>query len=132
MLLEIRQLRADLVTLPPSQYPQEWVEGQVLTAPVGGTALLTAKVKPGYSLEIMGYILAAEESNTYELEWSDSRGAHKLIIPTTSAGTTVVITDNTPINQGSAATGDITVKNQNNGGALKEYQACILVRVVAI
>jgi hypothetical protein len=111
-------------------YPLAWRIGDVVTAPAGATALTTLKAVSAYKVAIHGYVIAAEESNTFEINFTSSQGAKTILVPTTSAGIIVVISEDVPLNLDNLSVGDITIENQAAGNAGKEYQASLLYKVV--
>lgn len=129
ILVELKEQRTK-ASQSEGGYPLAWVIGDEATAPGAAQVLAQVKVYQGYAIKIYGYIIAAEESNTFEITWTDTQGARKIIVPTTSAGTIVVISEDVALNEGHPSVGDVAISNVNAGMAGLNYQACLLYKVV--
>ncbi|MBA7689858.1 hypothetical protein ES703_98377 [subsurface metagenome] len=105
----------------------EWVHATEVTAPTGGTALVTKAVGTGKSGYIYGFLISAQEANDFKLNWTSGATAYSIRIPFGGTGATECV-DSLPLNEGLPADAEtsITITNVNAATAEKIYQARLL------
>lgn len=123
ILLELKKLG---YTLKPSM-GKEWVVGDIAVAPSATQSLVTYNGTPSKQILIHGYVIAAEEANSFKLTYATSKKSYELLIPTTSAGIIVVISEDIALNEGLAATGNVNIAPINAATAGTNYQAMMLI-----
>jgi hypothetical protein len=104
-----------------------WVDGNEITAPVAGTALVSQTVTSGKSGYIYGFFISAGETNNFKINWTSGGTAKSRKIVLGGPGTLQYV-DFVPINEGFPADGgsSITITNVNAGSTGIVYQASIL------
>ncbi|GAI88105.1 unnamed protein product, partial [marine sediment metagenome] len=105
----------------------EWVHAAEVTAPAEGAALVTKAVGVGKSGYIYGFLISAQETNDFKLNWTSGETGYSIRIPFGGAGSTECV-DPTPLNEGLPADAetDITITNVNAAAAEQIYQARLL------
>jgi len=105
----------------------EWVHADEVTAPAGGTALVTKAVGTGKSGYIYGFFISAQEANDFKLNWTSGETAYSIRIPLGGTGASQCV-DLLPLNEGLPADAEtsITITNINAATAEKIYQARLL------
>lgn len=126
-----RDISLDLAKLGLQRWGRDlepsWVHATEQTAPGAGTALVTQAVGVGKSGYIYGFLVSAQETNDFKLNWTSGATAYSIRIPFGGAGSTECV-DPTPLNEGLPADAgtNITITNVNAATAGKIYQARLL------
>lgn len=126
-----RDISLDLAKLGLQRWGRDlepsWVHATEQTAPGAGTALVTQAVGAGKSGYIYGFLISAQETNDFKLNWTSGATAYSIRIPFGGAGSTECV-DPTPLNEGLPADAgtNITITNVNAATAGKIYQARLL------
>lgn len=104
-----------------------WYHENSVTAPTGGTDLVTRTVAANVSGYIYGFFVAAQEANTFNLRWTSGGTAYARIIPIGGSGS-IEYSNDKPLNSSLPAdTGTaIHIQNETTGSAGILYQASLL------
>jgi hypothetical protein len=104
-----------------------WINGSETTAPAANTTLVSKTVTTGKSGYIYGFMISAQESNDFKINWTSGGTSRSRRIIFGSKGT-VYFVDAVAFNEGLPADAgtNITITNVNAGGSGMVYQCAIL------
>ncbi|MBA7700004.1 hypothetical protein ES703_108710 [subsurface metagenome] len=129
--LTSRDISLDLAKLGLQRWGRdlepEWVHAAEVADSAEGAALVTKAVGAGKSGYIYGFLISAQETNDFKLNWTSGTTDYSIRIPFGGAGSTECV-DPTPLNEGLPADAgtNITITNVNAAAAGKFYQARLL------
>lgn len=109
-----------------AQRTKRWYVGSVVTAPGAGGAIFTL-----YKAKILlyGIELACDEANTFLVTWVSNGVTYQKRYPTPSAGTMILVSDFSALNEGLEADTSVAVTVESAAAAGKKYQASLLVAI---
>lgn len=104
-----------------------WIYGAEVTTPAADAALVTKAVTAGKTGYVYGFMITAQEANSFKIKWTNSASAKTFRVHFSGAGT-IVFTDPTSIFEGIAADAstNVTINVVTLGTGTAVYQAALL------
>lgn len=108
----------------------KWYYGTITDGPSALTNLLEIKTPDNVTLEIVGFMVSAEEANKFVLEWKNLGATKQILIPLASQGVVILISEEVSLNEGNESDPGSIIKiyNKDTGTSGKNYQASVLVK----